>query len=127
MSDSFREVTSVSWFGRIKRAVGGVIFGLILIVLMVIGLFWNEGRAVQTARSLAEGSGAVVSVPMPGPREAVRAAELCLDNGVRVGSFRPPTVPDGISRLRLTAHAGLSDEDLDHACAVILAAIGQVS
>lgn len=62
MSDSFREVTSVSWFGRIKRAVGGVIFGLILIVLMVIGLFWNEGRAVQTARSLAEGSGAVISV-----------------------------------------------------------------
>ncbi|MGX5847278.1 TMEM43 family protein [Mesorhizobium sp. PL10] len=62
MSDSFREVTSVSWFGRIKRAVGGVIFGLILIVLMVIGLFWNEGCAVQTARSLAEGSGAVVSV-----------------------------------------------------------------
>ncbi|MER8895546.1 TMEM43 family protein [Mesorhizobium sp. M0676] len=62
MSDSFREVTSVSWFGRIKRAVGGVIFGLMLIVLMVIGLFWNEGRAVQTARSLSEGSGAVVSV-----------------------------------------------------------------
>ncbi|MEI9419749.1 TMEM43 family protein [Mesorhizobium sp. Cs1299R1N1] len=62
MSDSFREVTSISWFGRIKRAVGGVIFGLLLIVLMVIGLFWNEGRAVQTARSLAEGSGAVVSV-----------------------------------------------------------------
>lgn len=62
VSDSFREVTSVSWFGRIKRAVGGVVFGLLLIVLMVIGLFWNEGRAVQTARSLAEGSGAVVSV-----------------------------------------------------------------
>ncbi len=62
MSDSFREVTSVSWFGRIKRALGGVVFGLLLIVLMVIGLFWNEGRAVQTARSLAEGSGAVVSV-----------------------------------------------------------------
>ncbi|TPK80073.1 hypothetical protein FJ548_23460 [Mesorhizobium sp. B2-4-17] len=62
MSDSFREVTSVSWFGRIKRAVGGVIVGLLLIVLMVVGLFWNEGRAVQTARSLAEGAGAVVSV-----------------------------------------------------------------
>ncbi|MER9471206.1 TMEM43 family protein [Mesorhizobium sp. M0520] len=62
MSDSFQEVTSVSWFGRIKRALAGVVFGLLLIVLMVIGLFWNEGRAVQTARSLAEGSGAVVSV-----------------------------------------------------------------
>lgn len=62
MSDSFQEVTSVSWFGRMKRTVGGVILGLILIALMVIGLFWNEGRAVQTARSLAEGSGAVISI-----------------------------------------------------------------
>ncbi|MGZ0151046.1 8-amino-7-oxononanoate synthase [Kribbella sp. WER1] len=71
--------------------------------------------------------GAVVSVPMPGPRETVRAAELCLDNGVRVGSFRPPSVPDGISRLRLTAHAGLSATDLDRACAVIVDAIRKVS
>lgn len=71
--------------------------------------------------------GAVVSVPMPGPREAVRAAELCLDDGVRVGSFRPPSVPDGISRLRLTAHAGLSEADLDRACAVVVKAIREVS
>ncbi|HZX04386.1 8-amino-7-oxononanoate synthase [Kribbella sp.] len=72
-------------------------------------------------------SGPVVSVPMPGPRETVRAAELCLENGVRVGSFRPPSVPDGISRLRLTAHAGLSATDVDHACTVIADAIGKVS
>jgi 8-amino-7-oxononanoate synthase len=71
--------------------------------------------------------GAVVSVPMAGPRETVQAAELCLRNGVRVGSFRPPSVPDGISRLRLTAHAGLSVTDVDRACAVITDAIGQVS
>lgn len=63
MSDSIREVTSVSWFGRIRRSVGGVLFGLILVVAMVIGLFWNEGRAVTTARSLAEGAGIVQSVP----------------------------------------------------------------
>ncbi|HET6296142.1 MAG TPA: 8-amino-7-oxononanoate synthase [Kribbella sp.] len=72
-------------------------------------------------------AGAVVSVPMPGPREAVQAAELCLANGVRVGSFRPPSVPDGISRLRLTAHAGLSAADLNRACEVIPTAIQQVS
>nr|WP_238355319.1 8-amino-7-oxononanoate synthase [Kribbella sandramycini] len=72
-------------------------------------------------------TGAVVSVPMPGPRETVRAAELCRDNGVLVGSFRPPSVPDGISRLRLTAHAGLSDADLTRACTVISRVISEVS
>ncbi|MEV6282365.1 8-amino-7-oxononanoate synthase [Kribbella sp. NPDC051770] len=86
-----------------------------------------------TARRLAAecgvtpSAGAVVSVPMAGPREAVRAAELCLANGVRVGSFRPPSVPDGISRLRLTARAGLSANELDHACQTITAAIQEVS
>jgi 8-amino-7-oxononanoate synthase len=72
-------------------------------------------------------AGPVVSVPMPGPREAVEAADLCLAAGVRVGSFRPPSVPNGVSRLRLTAHAGLSDADLDRACAVIVDAIERVS
>ncbi|BBE73337.1 TMEM43 family protein [Oharaeibacter diazotrophicus] len=60
--DRFTEVTSVSWFGRLKRSVGGVVFGLLLLVVATIGLFWNEGRAVTTARSLAEGKGLVVSV-----------------------------------------------------------------
>ncbi len=63
MSDSFRETTSTSWFGRIGRSIGGVLFGLLLLVVCVVVLFWNEGRAVQTARSLAEGAGIVVSVP----------------------------------------------------------------
>jgi 8-amino-7-oxononanoate synthase len=72
-------------------------------------------------------AGAVVSVPMPGPREAVAAAEECLANGVRVGTFRPPSVPDGISRLRLTARAGLEAAALDRACEVIVTAIRRVS
>lgn len=62
MSDQFQEVTSVSWFGRIKRAFGGVLVGFILVVAMVIVLFWNEGRAVTTSRSLAEGASIVASV-----------------------------------------------------------------
>lgn len=72
-------------------------------------------------------AGPVVSIPMPGPRETVQAADLCLSAGVRVGSFRPPSVPDGISRLRLTAHAGLSEAELERACSVVVDAIGQIS
>ena len=62
MSDTFTVTTSTSWFARLRNAVGAVVIGLVLVVGMVVLLFWNEGRAVTTARSLAEGAGAVVSV-----------------------------------------------------------------
>ena len=35
--------------------------------------------------------------------------------GVLVGCFRPPSTPDGSSRLRITASARLSDADLARA------------
>src|SRR5712692_3656452 len=58
--DSFTETTTVSWFGRIMESIKGVLFGLVLVVGSAFLLFWNEGRAVQTDRSLAEGAGLVV-------------------------------------------------------------------
>lgn len=63
MSDSITVTTRTSWFARLKNSVIGVLVGLLLVVGMVVLLFWNEGRAVQTSRSLAEGAGLVVSVP----------------------------------------------------------------
>ena len=57
-------------------------------------------------------SSAVVSVILGAPEVALAAATDCLEHGVRVGCFRPPTVPAGTSRLRLTARASLSDEDM---------------
>lgn len=60
--DSYTETSSTSWLARIKNAIGGVVFGIVLIGIGCVGLFWNEGRAVQTARSLLEGGSAVVTV-----------------------------------------------------------------
>lgn len=65
MSDSNDTVTVTTrngWLQRLLKSVSGVFVGLILIVVMVGVLFWNEGRAVTTARSLDEGSGMVISV-----------------------------------------------------------------
>ena len=62
---------------------------------------------------------AVVSVILGAPEIALRAATACLDAGVRVGCFRPPSVPAGTSRLRLTARASLTDDDLDVAHRVL--------
>jgi 8-amino-7-oxononanoate synthase len=62
---------------------------------------------------------AVVSVLAPTPEAALTWAEDCRAAGVWVGCFRPPSVPDGVSRLRLTARADLTETDLTRAIEVI--------
>ncbi|MEU2248962.1 8-amino-7-oxononanoate synthase [Streptomyces sp. NPDC019224] len=62
---------------------------------------------------------AVVSVRAPSPEAAVRWAADCRTAGTAVGCFRPPSVPDGISRLRLTARADLTDEQVAWAVATV--------
>jgi hypothetical protein len=62
ITDSFTETTTKSWGSRIGESIKGVLFGLAFTVGACVLLFWNEGRAVQTERSLDEGRGLVVSV-----------------------------------------------------------------
>jgi 8-amino-7-oxononanoate synthase len=62
---------------------------------------------------------AVISVRAPSPEKALAWAEDCRAAGVWVGCFRPPSVPDQVSRLRLTARADLTDGELDRAVEVI--------
>ena len=69
---------------------------------------------------------AVVSVILGSPEMAVEAARACLERGVLVGCFRPPSVPRGTSRLRLTARASLSDEELKIARAVLIEVLALV-
>lgn len=80
---------------------------------------WRAQRVLEHAATLASMCGvadvpssAVVSVVLGEPEIALAAAAACLDRGVRVGCFRPPTVPVGTSRLRLTARASLSEDEM---------------
>lgn len=78
----------------------------------------RPAAVLRNAAALADAAGvpaprsAVVPVVLGEPDVAVAAARACLDRGVRVGCFRPPSVPAGTSRLRLTARADLTDDDL---------------
>ncbi len=63
MSDNFTEITHSSWGGRILGSIGGMFIGVILAIVAVPLLFWNEGRTIKTTRALEEASAnfAVVS------------------------------------------------------------------
>ncbi|MER7792493.1 8-amino-7-oxononanoate synthase [Streptomyces sp. NPDC097640] len=89
----------------------------------------ERARAVATAlyeRLTAAGLSAVrpdasvVSVRAPSPERAVRWAADCRAAGLAVGCFRPPSVPDGISRLRLTARADLTDQQIEEAADAVV-------
>jgi 8-amino-7-oxononanoate synthase len=90
---------------------------------------WRPEAVLRHARALAgfcgspAGGGvpqsAVVSVILGDPEVALAAATACLDAGVKVGCFRPPTVPAGTSRLRLTARASLDAAELEIARRVL--------
>jgi 8-amino-7-oxononanoate synthase len=100
---------------------------------------WRPGAVLQHAGTLAQicnearvlgappacgGQSAIVSVILGEPEVALAAATASLDGGVRVGCFRPPTVPAGTSRLRLTARASLNPDDLELARTVLTDVLG---
>lgn len=72
----------------------------------------TTAAAMAAQLQCAAPAGAVLSVAMPGPQAALDAQAMLAADGLLVGCFRPPSVPDGVSRLRLTASAGLSDDEV---------------
>ncbi|WP_432829238.1 8-amino-7-oxononanoate synthase [Dactylosporangium sp. CA-092794] len=84
----------------------------------------RAGRAVARLRAdgleVSEPAGGVISVAAPSPDEAVAWASACRDRGVAVGCFRPPSTPDGRSRLRLTVNVGVPAPAFDRAIDIIL-------
>jgi 8-amino-7-oxononanoate synthase len=79
----------------------------------------NAADLARTCGMAGTPESAVVSVVLGEPEVAVAAAIACLNGGVRVGCFRPPAVPPGTSRLRLTARASLTDDELETARRVL--------
>jgi hypothetical protein len=64
MPDSVSVTTRENWLSRIWKSIVGIPIGLLLFAAAVALLWWNEGRAVHRARSLAEGASVVIDVPV---------------------------------------------------------------
>ncbi|MFD0658300.1 aminotransferase class I/II-fold pyridoxal phosphate-dependent enzyme [Thermocatellispora tengchongensis] len=105
----------------------GLAPGSVAGALAALGILRNQPELPEYARQRAgelaamaaglgleagEPAGAVVPVVLGRPDVALQGAAVCAELGVRVGCFRPPSVPHGRSCLRLTARANLSSDDL---------------
>lgn len=77
----------------------------------------DNSAALAEAIGVDQPAGAVLSRRMAGPDEALAAVDRAREGGIRIGCFRPPSTPDGSSRIRLTAHA--DHRDLTQACTVL--------
>jgi 8-amino-7-oxononanoate synthase len=79
----------------------------------------ENARVIATRCGIEPAAGAVQSLPMPSPDAAVAAALDLRTQGILVGCFRPPSVPDGVSRLRITARADLPADTVSEAAELV--------
>jgi len=97
---------------------------------------WRRERVRAVARRLRAGLAAaglrapgaddahIVPVPVGDAGRTARAGEALRARGVLVGAIRPPTVPAGAARLRLSASAAHTDADVDAAVRAVAAVLG---
>jgi 8-amino-7-oxononanoate synthase len=73
---------------------------------------FRHGTA-QAGFNLTESRTPIQAVVLGEPQRAIEASAALARQGLWVAAIRPPTVPPGTSRLRITLSAAHSDEDLD--------------
>jgi glycine C-acetyltransferase/8-amino-7-oxononanoate synthase len=72
--------------------------------------------------AVAAGETPIVPLIVGDPREAMAVCESALRGGVFAQAIRPPTVPEGTSRLRVVTMAAHSDDDIRFAARTLAAA-----
>jgi 8-amino-7-oxononanoate synthase len=69
--------------------------------------------------------GPIVPVLLGNPDRAITIAAAVQERGYDVRAIRPPTVPPGTSRLRVSVHANHTEEEIDGLAEAISHAVGQ--
>ncbi len=70
-------------------------------------------RLREIVGGIPDGDSAVIPMVVGDEAETVQIAALLRESGFRVGAIRPPTVPAGTARLRISLNRRLTDDDLE--------------
>ena len=79
----------------------------------------QKARAFTRAANLPAADSAIVPVTIGDADAALRASALLEDEGFLVIAIRPPTVPEGTARLRVTFNAAQPDEAIERLAGLI--------
>ena len=109
--------------GLAPASVGAALAALDLVTEERLAALRTAGAALAGALGVEPTPGAVVRVLVGDAHRATAARDACRAEGVRVGCFRPPSVPVGESCLRLTARADLTAADVARAADVVRRAL----
>lgn len=72
----------------------------------------KKARDFTRAANLSFAESPIVPIKVGAADAALKAAQMLEDEGFLVVAIRPPTVPDGTARLRITFNAAQPDEDI---------------
>ncbi|HWV55165.1 8-amino-7-oxononanoate synthase [Pseudorhodoplanes sp.] len=79
----------------------------------------RKARAFTRAANLPAAESAIVPVTIGDADAALRASALLEDEGFLVVAIRPPTVPEGTARLRVTFNAAQPDEAIERLANIV--------
>ena len=79
-----------------------------------------RNRLKESGVSVKEGETPILPIMVGDEKEGVRLAAACLKRGILLSAIRPPAVPKGTSRLRLTVTAAHTKNELDQVCQVLI-------
>lgn len=90
--------------------------------LLALSNSWREAMRNAGAK-VPEGESPIVPVLLGSAKRAVAVQRELLKRGFRVSCIRPPTVPEGTARLRVSLRRGLTDAQRDEFAAALKEAL----
>lgn len=78
-----------------------------------------RGLLKQSDLKIIDGITPIIPIITGDSKTAIKLASYCHDNGILLCPIRPPSVPEGTSRIRLTVTAAHSEKEIQKAAAVI--------
>jgi 8-amino-7-oxononanoate synthase len=85
-----------------------------------------RARLIEAGLTVPEGTSQIIPIVLGGNERALAVAEALQERGLDVRAIRPPSVPEGTARLRITVNLGLDEVTIDRVAEAVAAAVGEL-